>query len=522
MSHRILGILLALLAVFFLAERFPRLRTRRTERTLNAVLAAVLLFAIAAVYARPLRQLLASEQGYARTYNVYHYYLGAKYFDELRYLHLYTCSLAADSSEPAVWSQDIPVRDLKTYRLVPREELPDCPVEAFSAARWQELRRDLQELTARTDAHFWSNAVIDKGFNQTPFWVFTARIFTRLVALTDDLATRVLFNLDALLVALSLLLVARAFGARSALLTGIGLVTYFGTYQRLLGNFLQYTWLALLLCAISLWKLKRDAASACCLSLATVLHGFPILLLSGLVARTAQRWLARGKGDGHDREELRRAVSYLALVGGTAALLAALCIPFVGVSAWVEFFRNITLHSRQLVAEPFNIGLKNLVATAGGESLFKAHPYSYSKNYTDTLTSMAQFEELYPVYVLLAALGGVLFVLSVRWARSDCDTFPLTLLFLYLFLPLSPYYYLSLVFIFLLPARESSAAWASQTGLLVLLAFHLRSPFLPSYVSFRYDAHWPSELVLASYLVGVSAWYTLESRHAALGSERAP
>lgn len=516
MTFRFLGTLLALLILCLLAERLPQLRPRRTDRTINALLAAFLLYALTAVYSDPLRRLVTPEPGFIRTYNLYHYYLGAKYFDELRYIHLYSCTLlASHDDEPEVWPKDTPVRDLTTYKIVTQEELPRCPVEAFSAARWQQFRQDLHYLTAvrtpKQEMFNWTEAIADKGFNQTPFWIFTARIFTHLVPLTDGLASKILFNLDILLVFLSLVPVARAFGTRSALFAGIGIVTYFGAYSRLFGNFLQYTWLALLLCAISLWKLKRDVSSAGCLTLAGLLHGFPFLLASGLVARTAQRWLARRRTDDPERKERWRATSYLALLGGMTVSFAILCTPFVGLRAWLEFFRNITLHSRELVVEPFNIGLKNLIMTAGSEGLFP-DAFSYSKNHPATRVAMAYFQEHHGVYALLAALGVVVFLLSVRWARSDTDTFPLSLLLLYLLLTLSPYYYLSLVLIFLLPARESVAAWAAQIGLLILLSYHMRAPFLSNYVSFRYGAHGPSEMLLAAYLVGVSVIYAIEAR----------
>lgn len=511
MTFRFLGTLLALLVLYLLAERLPGIRLRKSNSWVNAGLAVFLFYALLAVYSNPLRLLFTSDEGYIRTYNIYHYYLGAKYFDELRYTHLYSCSLAADSVPPEVWAQDIPVRNLATYEILPREEIEGCPVEAFSEARWREFRQDLHYLTKKQDTVFWLDAVIDKGFNQTPFWTFVARACTNLIPLNGGLGGRILFHFDILLVAFSLALVAKATDARSALLLGIGIVTYFGTYHRLLGNFLQYTWLALLLGAISLWKLKRDALSAFCFSLAGMLHGFPFLLLSGFAARTAQRWLARRR---HDGAELRREAAYLAFVAGTAVFLAALCTPFLGIKAWLQFFRNITLHSRELVAEPFNIGLKNLIATSGSENLF-SHPYSYSENRAGTRAAMRYFEEHHGLYVLLAAAGVALFLFSVRRVKG-ADTFALSLLFLYIFFTLSPYYYLSLVLVFLLPARESFAAWTSQVGLLALWAYHMRSPFLPNYVSFRFGAHMQSEKLLALYLVAVTVLYAIESRRARL------
>jgi len=60
-------------------------------------------------------------------WNVFHYYLGAKYFSEVGYFNLYTCALEADHESVGYWDRIVGARDMETYRYVPRSSLPSCP-----------------------------------------------------------------------------------------------------------------------------------------------------------------------------------------------------------------------------------------------------------------------------------------------------------------------------------------------------------------------------------------------------------
>ncbi len=81
-----------------------------------------------------------------RVWNVYHYYLGAKYFGELGYHDLYDASLAADAGGRGYWSGVDRVRDLRSYRVRRRGDARFEWRERFSPRRWEAFRDDLEAL----------------------------------------------------------------------------------------------------------------------------------------------------------------------------------------------------------------------------------------------------------------------------------------------------------------------------------------------------------------------------------------
>ncbi len=108
---------------------------------------------------------------------VFHYYLGAKYFNEIGPFDLYSCALAADS-EHAVWDATTLVRDLHSYTLVPAWTL-SCPRAPFTAERWHAFTHDVALLTDTDTAAAFAGAVTDKGYNASPFF---SSVFGRIAA----------------------------------------------------------------------------------------------------------------------------------------------------------------------------------------------------------------------------------------------------------------------------------------------------------------------------------------------------
>lgn len=98
-----------------------------------------------------------------QTWNVFHYYLGSKYFKELGYYDLYTCALEADGEGNNVWKTQELVRDLSTYKLVERAELPACPRGNFSSQRWESFKNDFFELQDLAPVDYWQATIKDKG-----------------------------------------------------------------------------------------------------------------------------------------------------------------------------------------------------------------------------------------------------------------------------------------------------------------------------------------------------------------------
>jgi len=112
-----------------------------------------------------------------RAWNVYHYYLGSKYFDKLGYTELYAATLAADDlvapelPEGSRTLQSVRVtRDMRTYRKVGRRKAVRSLDPAVDEATLRSLHHDLRGLLPALSDEGWHDVVSDLGYNPAPAW----------------------------------------------------------------------------------------------------------------------------------------------------------------------------------------------------------------------------------------------------------------------------------------------------------------------------------------------------------------
>jgi len=106
--------------------------------------------------------------------DAFHYYLGAKYFDELRYTRLYRCAVVADAeaglAPRAVRHQ---IRNLETNRPESADVAlrdPQACKRHFSPERWQSFASDLRWFRQQTTLPIWFRLRGDHGYNPPPTW----------------------------------------------------------------------------------------------------------------------------------------------------------------------------------------------------------------------------------------------------------------------------------------------------------------------------------------------------------------
>ena len=109
---------------------------------------------------------------WVRVSNVYHYYIGSKYFVELGYFNIYDATLLADEESRDYWHTVWRVRNLKNYKLESRREIRGRfdPSTVFTPQRWQEFQRDVQALQVQMEPSDWREVFRDRGYNPSPFW----------------------------------------------------------------------------------------------------------------------------------------------------------------------------------------------------------------------------------------------------------------------------------------------------------------------------------------------------------------
>ncbi len=147
-------------------------------------------------------------------HDAFHYQLGARFFPELGYTHLYECALAADLE--AGLDPGPRIRDLATNELVPAVSRLDAARACrsrFSPERWDAFRSDTAWLRARVVPREWQQIREDHGFNGSPVWLLGGALLARAPGGAAALPWLVL--VDPMLLAAMGIGVAWAFGWRT-------------------------------------------------------------------------------------------------------------------------------------------------------------------------------------------------------------------------------------------------------------------------------------------------------------------
>lgn len=208
----ILVVVVSVLAARLAGIDWARDRSRRLEIWVVLVLVAIPLY-YNFFYFHGL-------QIFVHRHDLGHYYLGAKYYDELGYQDLYTAMIRAEAETTGGHFLSPVARDLGTNKVVDIRHLLEKsgPVKArFTAERWQEFQADTAHLRKRLGPEY-RFFVGDHGFNPPPTWVLIARPLANLVAPGSNAGLLALALLDVCLLATAFCFVFWAFGGEAALL----------------------------------------------------------------------------------------------------------------------------------------------------------------------------------------------------------------------------------------------------------------------------------------------------------------
>ncbi len=298
----------------------------------------------------------------SRIWNVFHYYMGAKYFNELGYEDLYNCIYVAEADLGNRFRKHTTVRDLTTLNMISRETAvirgQTCVDERFTKERWAEFRRDWGVLRKHASAKKWSRMLQDRGYNPTPFWTVIGTQLTHAVDLTDFRQILWMGTLDWILITLTIAGLTWAFGVLSALACLVIFTIHFVNDDRLIGGILQYDWWCAIMMSLACYHRRKMSLAGCLLAYATCARVFPAFLILGPLLFYISR---RAVGAPPERFLGRFLTSFMisclvfVLVGcGTAR----------GVSAWNNFRAKISTHSGNQIYSARRVGLKMAFAHA--------------------------------------------------------------------------------------------------------------------------------------------------------------
>ena len=347
--------------------------------------------------------------------DVYHHYLGAKYFRELSYGRLYDCTVVADYDAGFEFPPSLrPVRRLESNRIEwATAVLADrnACTSHFTPERWRAFQDDVTWFRSQFPPRLWASITSDRGFNATPAWSVPAAWLAR-SAPASDAQIFALALIDPALLCAMWACVAWAFGWRTLCVA----LLYWGTnypaqFGWTGGAFLRQDWLASAVVGLCLLRRGKPAAGGFALTLATLLRMTPAVLVFGIVLKVLMSaWRARS---------LALAPPERRFVAGCVAALA-LVLPLSlldgGTAAWPAFVRN--------TAVDFGTPSGNFVGWKTVVAYEHATRMSASRNPTRTDPGAPWQEARRAVYARRAPwfwAGVVGFIGLLGWAvrRSD-------------------------------------------------------------------------------------------------------
>lgn len=222
-------------------------------------------------------------------YDLIHYYLNAKYFDELGYFDLYPAVILADHEQFGPYFDEgdkYLAQDETGHHFRPIGHAVErgkwVKENRFSEARWAAFTHDMvylqREKKGLSDS-LWREMIQDHGFNGTTVWTMVARPIASVVPVEW---VKPLGYLDVVLMAGGLGAIAWAYGGPVATWTTFWLlITYSTRWPTFTWAFLRYDYVAALLAAMAMLRRGRPFAAGLFAAMAATLRLFPAMWLFG-------------------------------------------------------------------------------------------------------------------------------------------------------------------------------------------------------------------------------------------------
>ncbi len=236
-------------------------------------------------------------------YDVMHYYVNAKYFDELGYLDLYPAVILVDHENdgpffeagPVYLAQDESGHNRRPMRhaLARGQAVKDAE---FTPERWEQFSHDVLYLqrtigcrerkrsnsskcAREFDDKMWRQMIQDHGFNGTVVWTMVAEPITTMVPVE---AVKLLGYLDVALLAIGFGAVFWAFGLAPTLWTlTFFLLSYSLRWPTITWVFLRYDWVGALLLTAAFLKKGHPLVAGLFAAWSATLRFFPALWMWG-------------------------------------------------------------------------------------------------------------------------------------------------------------------------------------------------------------------------------------------------
>jgi hypothetical protein len=420
-------------------------------------------------------------------WDAFHYYVGAKYFQELGYGELYKAAYLAGKEQGRFRDVQL-LRDQISYARRPVSDFDFSAVRArFSDQRWSEFKTDLAFFADRLD--HWPELFLDHAYNATPLHVALTGALFNFIPL-NDYSLGALVSLDYLLIAFAFMLVFRAWGPEHGQVAlSFFLLNFLARFNFIGGSILRWDWICALIAAASCLKLKRPYWAGFFLTYAAGVRIFPAVFVFVLFAKYLLDALW------HKQDKLLR------------ACLAGVFISCLGLGAFTlirlpqsqvyrEYINKITTHNRLPFAN--HIGLKVVEYYRGedGNETFGDRPGEFDgwkKTVRDRQTMLP---------LIIGGLASVL-CLALLPKLSLLEALQQGCILIYCFFMPANYYYSFLVLFFLGPAEGDRVEPAGVSRKLFLIAIMIGGYLFERQTDFMLPVYGRMSFLLGLFFAGV-------------------
>jgi len=297
---------------------------------------------------------------YYHRHELYHYYLGSKYFEEVGYSRLYACTAIAEVElGRGAQIRKRRIRDLSAENLiVPTTETyvfsdPGQCKNHFSDERWEAFKKDVAWFERSSRGSYWEGMQEDHGYNPPPVWTMTGKLFANLAPAGDHFF-KLLSLLDISLQLGAVLMLNWAFGWRvMALATVFWGCNAPANFYWTGGAFLRQDWIFLFVSSMCLARKRKFVLSGAALTWSSLLRIFPVLAFTG-IGLVMLFHLIRHRRLHRDHQ---RFIAGCVLAAG---LLVPASIAVTTPTAYQEFIAHIRLHRSTPLTN--HMGLETMVA----------------------------------------------------------------------------------------------------------------------------------------------------------------
>jgi hypothetical protein len=278
--------------------------------------------------------------------DVYHYYMGSKYFSEVGYFDLYHCTVWALVDSGHLSRFDLPrVRDQRTMRIhTPKAALAAAKQcrKQFSDHRWQQFESDATWFSEKFQGNAWSVILFDHGYNPSPVWNAIGGAITSRVPLRSAAFDWLIYS-DRVMMIGGFLLIAWAFGLEVAALSAI----VWGTGQHwrwawIGDSLLRNLWLFGVIAGLCFLRRNRNFLGGAFLSFASLLRVFPAIFVLGYALHS---WIGMRRGE--DWRPAAQSFAFGVLSAAVVLLAWSMLASEWGAAVYLEFWEKIAVFTDQ-------------------------------------------------------------------------------------------------------------------------------------------------------------------------------